>query len=482
MNAPHDLPLADDDDIARLRRPPHSVEAEQSVLGALLLDNLAWDRVADLLAERDFYLHEHRAIWRAIAELVLAGQPADAVTVHERLAATGHAADAQSFGGLAYLGALSMSVPGSQAIRRYAEIVRERAILRQLISAADEIATAAFSLQGRTVQEVLGLAEEKVLAIGAHAVAASGYRTADRLAIEVLDRINELHERGRDDEVVGVSTGFRELDRLTTGLQGGDLVVLAARPSMGKTAFAMNIAEHVAVKNDLPVGVFSMEMSASQIVARMLGSIGLIHQQAIRTGRLKDDEWGRLADANEKLSKAAICIDESGGLTVNDLRSKARRMARDCGGQMGLFVIDYLQLMSGTSGSEENRATQLGEISRGLKAMAKELRCPVIAISQLNRSVESRGDKRPLMSDLRESGAIEQDADVILFIYRDDYYTKDLCKEPGVAEIIIAKQRSGPIDTVKLAWNGKFTKFLDLPRDYVPRGGGQPAAAAGFDE
>jgi len=443
-----------DDEIARLRVPPHSVEGEQSVLGGLLLDNLAWDRAADLLTESDFYRFEHRLIFGAIAALVQAGKPADVITVFERLQSIGKADDC---GGLAYLNALAQSVPSAANMRRYAEIVRERAILRKLIAASDEIATAAFNTQGRAVAQVQDEAEAKILKIGEEgARQRQGFQSIDKLVVALLDRVNELHDNGAED-VTGVRTGYFDLDRDTAGLQKGDLIVLAARPSMGKTAFVLNIAEHVAVKEELPVVVFSMEMGASQLALRMVGSIGRINQQNLRTGRLADDEWSRLAEAVDKLSKAHVFIDETPGLTVAELRARARRMARQLGG-LGLICIDYLQLMSGSGGSEENRATELGEISRGLKALAKELQCPVIALSQLNRSVESRNDKRPMMSDLRESGAIEQDADVILFIYRDDYYVKE-SKEPGVAEIIIAKQRNGPVGTIRLTFLKPLTRF-----------------------
>jgi replicative DNA helicase len=287
------------------------------------------------------------------------------------------------------------------------------------------------------------------------------FQSMDQLVVQLIDRVNELHENGAE-EVTGVRTGFYDLDRLTAGLQAGDLIVLAARPSMGKTALALNIGEHVAVKEGLPVVVFSMEMGASQLALRMVGSLGRIDQNHLRTGALRDDEWGRLSEAVEKLGKVSLFIDESGSLTPTELRARARRQARQCG-QLGLIVVDYLQLMTGSDGtSEENRATVLGEISRGLKSLAKELKCPVIALSQLNRSVESRTDKRPMMSDLRESGAIEQDADVIMFIYRDEYYTKDACKEPGIAEIIIAKQRNGPTDTFRLTFLKPLTKFDNL--------------------
>ena len=447
-----------DDEVARLRVPPHSVEAEQSVLGGLLLDNGAWDRVGDLLTESDFYRFEHRMIFTAMAALVNATKPADVITVFEQLQSLGKA---EECGGLAYLNALAQSVQSAANIRRYAEIVRERSVLRKLVAASDEIATSAFNPQGRPVSQILDEAEGKIFHIGEEgSKSRQGFQSMDQLVVQLIDRVNELHENGAE-EVTGVRTGFYDLDRLTAGLQAGDLIVLAARPSMGKTALALNIGEHVAVREGLPVVVFSMEMGASQLALRMVGSLGRIDQNHLRTGALRDDEWGRLSEAVEKLGKVSLFIDESGSLTPTELRARARRQARQCG-QLGLIVVDYLQLMTGSDGtSEENRATVLGEISRGLKSLAKELKCPVIALSQLNRSVESRTDKRPMMSDLRESGAIEQDADVIMFIYRDEYYNKD-SKEPGVAEIIIAKQRNGPTDTFKLTFLKPLTKFDNL--------------------
>jgi replicative DNA helicase len=444
-----------DEEIARLRVPPHSVEAEQSVLGGLLLDNLAWDRAADLLTDGDFYRFEHRLIFAAIGTLVSASRPADVITVFEQLQSLGRADDS---GGLAYLNALAQSVPSAANMRRYAEIVRERAVLRKLIAASDEIATQAFNPQGRGAGQILDEAETKIFRIGEETSRQrQGFQSIDKLMVALLDRVNELHENGAED-VTGVRTGFYDLDRMTAGLQKGDLIVLAARPSMGKTAFALNMAEHVSVQEGLPVLVFSMEMGASQLALRLVGSLGRIDQQRLRTGKLAGDEWTRLAEAVDRLKQAQVFIDETPALTSAELRARARRMARQFGGTLGLIVIDYLQLMSGSSSSEENRATEIGEISRGLKALAKELQCPVVALSQLNRSVESRNDKRPMMSDLRESGAIEQDADVIMFIYRDEYYNKDT-KEPGVAELIIGKQRNGPVGTVKLTFLKPQTKF-----------------------
>ena len=450
-----------DDEVAKLRVPPQSIEAEQSVLGGLLLDNGAWDRAADVVTEADFYRFEHKIIFGAIGALIGASKPADVITVYEHLQMAGKAADS---GGLQYLNALAQSVPSAANMRRYAEIVRERAILRKLISASDEISTNAFNPQGRSVTQILDEAEGKIFKIGEEGNRnKQGFQSMDVLAVQLIDRVTELAEKGAE-EVTGVRTGFYDMDRNTAGLQPGDLIILAARPSMGKTAFALNIAENVSVNEGLPVVVFSMEMGASQLALRMVGSQGRIDQQHLRTGRLDNDEWGRLTEAVERLSKSSVFIDETPALTGPELRARARRQARQCG-QLGLIVIDYLQLMSGSGSDNENRATEIGEISRGLKALAKELNCPVIALSQLNRSVETRPDKRPMMSDLRESGAIEQDADIIMFIYRDEYYNKET-KEPGVAEIIIAKQRNGPVGTTKLAFLRQWTKFENLAPDY----------------
>ncbi len=449
-----------DTQVAQLRVPPHSIEAESSVLGSLLLDNGAWDRVSGLVSESDCYRREHQLIYAAIATLVNAGKPADVITVFEHLSSQGRA---DEVGGLAYLNSLAQYVPSAGNIRRYAEIVRERAILRKLIGASDEIAGSAFNPRGRPVATILDEAEQKIFHIGEEGSRLKqGFQSLDTLVVNLLDRVQEMADNPND--ITGVPTGFIDLDRMTSGLQAGDLVVLAARPSMGKTALAINIAEHVALHEGLPVAVFSMEMGAAQLAVRIVGSIGRIHQGRLRTGKLTDEEWPRLTEAIEKLRQVSLHIDESAGLTPSELRANARRLARQCG-KLGLIVVDYLQLMSGSSSSDENRATELGEISRGLKMLAKELQCPVIALSQLNRSVETRTDKRPMMSDLRESGAIEQDADIIMFIYRDEYYTKDACKEPGVAEIIIGKQRNGPTGTVKLTFLNVLTRFESMAQE-----------------
>ncbi|WP_422085815.1 MULTISPECIES: replicative DNA helicase [Variovorax] len=445
-----------DRQIAQLRIPPHSIEAESSVLGGLLLDNGAWDRMGDLLVDGDFYRHEHKLIYAAIGGLINASKPADVITVYEQLQNLGKA---DEIGGLVYLNSLAQYVPSASNIRRYAEIVRERSILRKLVSAADEIATQAFNPQGKQVDKILDEAEQKIFNIGEEGTRMKqGFQSMDALVVELLDRVTEMAENPND--ITGIRTGFHDFDKMTSGLQPGDMIVLAARPSMGKTSLAINIAEHVALEEGLPVAVFSMEMGASQLAVRIVGSIGRIDQGHLRTGKLSDEEWPRLTEAIEKLRTVSLHIDETPGLSTSELRANARRLARQYG-RLGLIVVDYLQLMSTSSSGDENRATAVGEISRGLKMLAKELKCPVIALSQLSRGVESRTDKRPMMSDLRESGAIEQDADIIMFIYRDDYYDKN-SKEPGVAEVIISKHRNGPTGTVKLAFLKPITKFENL--------------------
>lgn len=451
-----------DQQIAQLRIPPHSMEAESSVLGGLLLDNKSWEQVSDLLSEGVFYRYEHRQVYLAIQALINATRPADVITVYEHLQSIGKA---EEVGGLGYLNSLAQYVPSASNIRRYAEIVRERSILRKLVTASDEIATNAFNTQGKPVPQILDEAEQKIFQIGEEGSRLKqGFQSMDQLAVILMDRVNQMADSPND--ITGVPSGFVDFDKMTSGMQAGDLIVLAARPSMGKTALAINIAEHVALNEGLPVAVFSMEMGASQLAIRIVGSIGRIDQQRLRTGKLNQEEWPRLTEAIEKLRNISLHIDETPSLTPMELRANARRLARTCG-KLGLIVVDYLQLMSGNTSSSngDNRATEIGEISRGLKMLAKELQCPVIALSQLNRSVETRTDKRPMMSDLRESGAIEQDADVIMFIYRDDYYNKD-SKEPGVAEIIIGKHRNGPTGTVKLAFLKPITRFESLASGY----------------
>lgn len=452
MNSP-----LDDPQLSAARTPPHSIEAEQSVLGGLLLDNVAWDKVADLLVAADFYRHDHRLIFEHISKLIENSRPADVVTVFESLQNAGRVDDA---GGLPYLNALAQNTPSAANMRRYGEIVRDRAILRRLVSAGDEITTSALNPQGRETKEILDSAEKVVFEIAEQgARGRHGFVEIQPLLTKVVERIQELFERANPSEVTGIATGFVDLDRVTSGLQPGDLVIIAGRPSMGKTSLALNIGEHVAIKERWPVFVFSMEMGASQLALRMLGSVGRINQQRLRTGRLEGDDWARLSDAMQKLHDAPMYIDETPGLNPLELRARARRMARTAGSP-GLIIVDYLQLMS-VSGQGENRATEISEISRSLKALAKELQAPVIALSQLNRAVESRNDKRPLMADLRESGAIEQDADLILAIYRDEQYNKD-SQDKGIAEVAILKQRNGPLDTIRTVFKGEFTRFDNL--------------------
>jgi replicative DNA helicase len=446
-----------DAQLAALHTPPHSVEAEQSVLGGLLLDNSAWDRIADRIGPEDFYRHDHRLIFQQIARLIDQSKPADTVTVFEALQATGQAADC---GGLPYLNALAQNTPSAANIRRYAEIVRERSVLRSLASVGEEIAISAREPQGRDAKEILDEAEGKVFRIAEQGARnRTGFARLETLLTRVVERIQELFERSGGSDVTGVPTGFADLDSKTAGLQAGDLIIIAGRPSMGKTALALNIGEHVAIDLGMPVAVFSMEMGAAQVALRMLGSVGRIDQQRLRTGRLNDQDWPRLSEAIERMHAAPLYIDETPALNALELRARARRLAREYK-QLGLVVVDYLQLMSAT-GSGENRATEISEISRSLKALAKELQVPVVALSQLNRTVETRTDKRPVMSDLRESGAIEQDADLILFIYRDEVYNPDT-SDKGVAEIIIGKQRNGPIGRVNLRFGGEFTRFDNL--------------------
>ncbi|MDR0578506.1 MAG: replicative DNA helicase [Candidatus Accumulibacter sp.] len=442
--------------IAGLRVPPHSIEAEQSVLGGLLLDNAAFDRIADIAGEADFYRDEHRRIYRHISKLLEKGKPADAVTVAESLDMAG---ESDETGGLAYLGELAANTPSASNIRRYAEIVRERAILRQLVTVGDEIAGSAFNPLGREAKQLLDEAEAKVFAIAESGFRyQSGFQHINPLLTQVVERIQELHDRDNPSDVTGVPTGYHDLDARTSGLQPGDLLVVAGRPSMGKTSFALNIGEYVAIEIGLPVAVFSMEMGGTQLAMRMLSSVGRLDAHRVRTGRLNDDEWERLSYALGKMHEAPLYIDETAALNPIDLRARARRLHRQCG-KLGLIIIDYLQLMSsGNPGGGENRATEISEISRSLKALAKELNVPVMALSQLNRSLEQRPNKRPIMSDLRESGAIEQDADVIVFIYRDEVYNPDT-PDKGTAEIIIGKQRNGPIGTTRLTFLGEYTRF-----------------------
>jgi replicative DNA helicase len=445
-----------DDQLDGLKIPPHSVEAEQSVIGGLLIENEALDKVADILSAKDFYRHDHKTIFEHISRLIELNRPADIVTVAESLE---NKAELSGVGGIAYLGALAQSTPTAANIRRYAEIVHERAVMRQLVVVGSGIAESAYAPNGRDAQQLLDEAEAKIFQIAEGGKRSTeGFLDIKQLLPQVADRIDQLYSRDNQSDVTGVATGFSDLDEMTSGLQGGDLIIVAGRPSMGKTAFSINIAENVALDTKLPVAIFSMEMGATQLATRMIGSVGRLDQHRMRNGRLEDEDWEKLTTALGKLNEAPIFIDEGAGLTSFDVRARARRLHRQCG-KLGLIVIDYIQLMSGAAGRQsENRATEISEISRSLKSLAKELDCPVIALSQLNRSLENRPDKRPVMSDLRESGAIEQDADVILFIYRDEVYNPD-STDKGTAEIIVGKQRNGPIGRVRLTFLGQHTRF-----------------------
>lgn len=424
------------------------------MLGGLLIDNAALDKIADIVTADDFYSDAHRVIYQHINQLVLNNQPVDVITVAEAL---GSVKKLDYVGGIAYLGSLAQNVPTAANIRRYAEIVRERAILRKLSSVCSEIAESAYNPLGRSANQILDEAETKVFEIAEQGNRTQqGFQEIKPLLTHVVERIEALYAREDPSEVTGVPTGFSDLDQKTSGLQPGDLIIIAGRPSMGKTALALNISEHIALSAKLPVAVFSMEMGATQLAMRLIGSVGRLDQHKIRTGRLANEDWERLSLALGKLNEAPIYIDETAALNALELRARARRLHRQCGG-FGAIVIDYLQLMQAMS-SGENRATEISEISRSLKALAKELSVPVIALSQLNRSLEQRPNKRPVMSDLRESGAIEQDSDLILFIYRDEVYNPDTA-DKGIAEIIIGKQRNGPIGMVKLTFLGEFTRF-----------------------
>ena len=452
-----------DAEIRSINLPPHSIEAEQSLLGGLMLENAAWDTIADIIGENDFYRHEHKLIFRSASALINEGRPADIITVQEFLERNDLL---ETAGGFDYLVTLAQNTPSAANIRRYAEIVRERSVIRQLAEVGTGTARNAYNPQGKTADQLLDEAENQVFQIAeSSARSKQGFLEMPDLLRQNIERIDMLYQRNNPDEVTGVSTGFTDLDKYTSGLQSGDLVIVAGRPSMGKTAFALNIAENVAIQSKLPVAVFSMEMGGTQLVMRMLSSVGRLDQSILKNGSLKDEHWERLNEAVTKLTDAPIFIDETAGLTALELRARARRLARRFNNRLGLIVIDYLQLMSG-SGRSDNRASELGEISRSLKALAKELQVPVIALSQLSRTVEQRTDKRPMMSDLRESGAIEQDADLIMFMFRDEYYTKEQSQFKGLAECIIGKHRNGPTGRVFLTFMGQFTRFENAA--YIP--------------
>jgi replicative DNA helicase len=435
----------------RLKVPPHSIQGEQSVLGGLLLNNEAWDQIADVVCEEDFYRRDHRLIFRAIGKLIDEGNPCDVITLSEWLGSQDLLDDA---GGLQYLGTLAKDTPSAANIRAYAGIVRENSVLRQLTQVGTKIANSAYQPDGRKSPELLDQAEQEVFRIAEQGNSrGSGFANIKDLLSKAVDRIDTLFHQ--DSPITGVSTGFADLDEMTAGFQESDLVIVAGRPSMGKTSFAMNIAEHAAIKNKITTAVFSMEMPGDQLAMRMMSSLGRIDQHKMRTGKLDDDDWPRLTSAVSILAEAPLFIDDTPALSPTELRARARRLKREH--NLGMIVIDYLQLMQ-VPGSKENRTTEISEISRSLKALAKELSVPVIALSQLNRSLEQRPNKRPVMSDLRESGAIEQDADVIIFIYRDEVYNEE-SPDKGTAEIIISKQRNGPIGKCRLTFLGQHTRF-----------------------
>ena len=448
-----------DDDLTQAKVPPHSIEAEQSVLGGLMLDNNAWDVVSEVCLEQHFYTGGHRMMFRTMQKLIDQGRPIDVVTLSEELDRTG---ELERAGGLEYLVDLARNTPSTSNIRAYSEIVRDRALLRQMISVSTEISDSSFFPDGRSADEVLNEAESKIFQIAENRPNQSGPQSVNPLLKAAVERIDELFSNG--DALTGLTTGFDDLNERTGGLQPSDLIIVAARPSMGKTTFAMNLVENALMGDDKPVLVFSLEMPAAQLMTRMLSSLGRINQTRVRNGQLEDDDWPKLTAAVNMLKNKPLYIDDQPGISPNEMRTRARRIVREHG-EIGMIMVDYLQLMQIKTGKSEGRTAEISEISRSLKALAKEMNCPVVALSQLNRSLEQRPNKRPVNSDLRESGAIEQDADVIMFIYRDEVYNED-SPEKGVAEIIIGKQRNGPIGTTRIAFIGKYTRFESLAHSY----------------
>ncbi len=443
--------------VERLKVPPHSVEAERAVLGGLMLDNSKWEEVGDRLRAGDFYRRDHQLIFAAVEDHAERAAPFDVVTIGDWLKARG---ELEAGGGMAYLIALARETPSAVNVNAYAEIVAERGMLRELIRAGGEIAGVAFATEGRPLAEIIDEAERRVFEIAERrSRRGQGFRPVRALLKETVDRLDQL-QRSKS-HVTGLPTGITDLDERTAGLQPGDLIIIAGRPSMGKTSLAMNIAEHAAISEKRATAIFSMEMPAVQLTMRMLSSLGRIDQGRLRTGRLEEEEWPRVTSVIELMSEAQLYVDDSGGLSPTELRARARRLKRDAQ-SLSLIVIDYLQLMQ-VPGTRENRATEISEISRSLKSLAKELEVPIVALSQLNRGVEQRPNKRPVMSDLRESGSIEQDADVIMMLYRDEYYNEN-SPDRGLAEIIIAKQRNGPTGTVKAAFLERYTRF----ESYIP--------------
>jgi len=447
-----------DQALETLRVPPHSVQGEQSVLGGLMLNSEAWNEISDKISSEDFYRREHQLIFKAMRALSEADQPLDVVTIAEELE---RRAELNDVGGMPYLGMLANETPTASNVPAYARIVREQSVMRQLIKVGNKIADSGYRPEGRPVDDLLDQAETEVFKIAEQKdKGRQGFQDIQALLTKTVDKIDELFNS--DDALTGVSSGFSDFDGRTSGLQKADLVIVAGRPSMGKTTFAMNMCENVAIGAGVPVAIFSMEMPAESLTMRMISSLGRINQQAVRSGKLEDDDWPRVTSAVNILSQAKIFIDDSAALTPNEIRARCRRLQKEHG-QLGMVMVDYLQLMRAPEAGD-NRVNEISAISRGLKALAKELNCPVVALSQLNRSLEQRPNKRPVMSDLRESGAIEQDADLIVFIYRDEVYNED-SPDKGKAEIIIAKQRNGPIGTVNLTFQGQFTRFDNFARD-----------------
>ncbi|VAY02470.1 Replicative DNA helicase [Arsenophonus endosymbiont of Aleurodicus dispersus] len=448
-----------DPQIEGLKMPPHSLEAEQSVLGGLMLDNERWDHVSERVTNADFFSRPHRTIFSEIQRQLEQSRPIDLITLSESLEQQG---ELDSVGGFAYLAELAKNTPSAANINAYADIVRERAVVRNMIVVANEIADAGYDPKGRTSEELLDLAESLVFQIAENrANKDDGPKGIEEILLETVEKIEHLYQKPHDG-ITGISTGYQDLDRKTAGLQNSDLIIVAARPSMGKTTFAMNLCEHAAMTEEKPVLIFSLEMPSNQIMMRMLASLSRVDQTRIRTGQLDDEDWARISSTMSLLmEKRNMYIDDSAELTPTEVRSRARRVYREHGG-LSLIMIDYLQLMRVTYLSD-NRTLEIAEISRSLKSLAKELQVPVIALSQLNRSLEQRADKKPVNSDLRESGSIEQDADLIIFIYRDEVYN-DNSDLKGVAEIIIGKQRNGPIGTIRLTFNGQWSRFDNYAR------------------
>ncbi|GGA81021.1 replicative DNA helicase [Neiella marina] len=443
-----------DRQVESLKVPPHSLEAEQSVLGGLMLDNEAWDRVAEKVVAQDFYRRPHQLLFETMGRLAESGSPIDLVTLAEALENEGALDDV---GGFAYIAEIAKNTPSASNVAAYAEIVRERAVTREMIGVANEIAEAGFDPQGRNAAELLDMAESKVFKIAESRTNSNeGPQNLNTVLTATVEKIEQLFNNPHDG-VTGVDTGYADLNKMTAGLQSSDLIIVAARPSMGKTTFAMNLCEHAALTADKPVVIFSLEMPSEQIMMRMLASLSRVDQTRIRTGQLDDEDWARISGTmGMMVERGKLYIDDSSGLTPTEVRSRSRRIAREHGG-ISMIMVDYLQLMQ-VPGLSENRTLEIAEISRSLKALAKELECPVVALSQLNRSLEQRADKRPVNSDLRESGSIEQDADLIMFIYRDEVYHDD-SPDKGTAEIIIGKQRNGPIGRIRLTFQGQFSRF-----------------------